>query len=106
TERLLQRRFPLQNRLRVRRARSRNFWRDSRIEKGFAPLGGLDGVEQVVCYRTFDYKPARSGIERLAHHFLGIMLGQNQYLRAWKSAADRSRRFQTIQVWHADVHDD
>ena len=57
-------------------------------------------------HRRLDHEPARPGVEGLAHHFLGVVLRKDQNLRIGKIAANHSRGFQTVEVWHADIHDD
>ena len=56
--------------------------------------------------RRLHHKTARSGIEGLPDHLLGVMLREDEDLDAWQTAANLPRCLQTIQVWHAYVHND
>ena len=105
-KRLLEFGFPLENSLGIRRGLGGNPGNDGRVKKRLSALSRFHSVQQIVRNRGLDHKPAGAGIKRLAHHLLRIVLGENQDLRAGEASADHARRFQTIQVWHADVHDD
>ncbi len=105
-KRLLQFGFTLENGLGIRRGLGGNPGNDGRVKKRLSALSRFHRVQQIVRNRGLDHKPAGAGIERLAHHLLRIVLGENEDLRAGKASADDAGGFQTIQVWHADVHDD